>query len=77
MGLIVAGDVAHDVGDGADPIEIVGTGILDILTALQQDADGPLLAQRLLGGGNRFGASDGDRGDHARKQHDVAHGNDD
>ena len=72
-----AGDVAHDIGDRADAVEIVGAGIVGLGIALQQDADRPLLAHRLLRGGDRFRPADGDRDDDAREQHDVAHRHDD
>jgi hypothetical protein len=35
-------------------MEIIGTGILDVRISLQEDSDRPLLAQRLLRGGDRF-----------------------
>ena len=77
MGAVGRGDVAHDVGDGRDPVEIVRTGLLDLGAALQDDADRPLLAQRLLRGGDRLRPADRDRRDGAGKQHHLAHRDDD
>ncbi len=45
-----AGDVAHDVGDRADAVEIVRSGIVLLGVALQHDDDLALLAHGLLGG---------------------------
>ncbi len=72
MGLVRSGDVTHDIGDGTDAMEIIGTGILDVGVSLQKDSDRPLLAQRLLRGGDRFRPGDGDRGHDRREQHGIA-----
>ena len=77
MGFIRRGDVADDIGDGAEPVQIVGAGIVHIDVSLQQDSDRPLLAQRLLGGSDRFRPLDGNGSHHARKQHGVADRDDD
>ena len=39
MAAVRCGDVAHDIGDRADPVQVVGSGIGDLGVALQQDAD--------------------------------------
>src|ERR1700737_5481500 len=72
MGFIRRGDVTDDVGDGADAVEVVGGGVLHLSVSLQQNADRPLLAQRLLRGGDRSRAGYGDRSDDTRKQHGIA-----
>ena len=41
MGLVRRGDVADDIGDSADPVEIVGRGILRLGVSLQQNPDRP------------------------------------
>ncbi len=77
MGFVRRGDVADDIGDRADPVEIAGRRILHLGIPLQQNPDWPLFAQRLLRGGDRFGAVDGDRRHDAGKQHHVANRHDD
>ena len=77
VGFVGRGNVTHDVRDRANPKKLVGSRVVRLGVSLQQDPDRPLLAQRLLGGGDRFGPPDGDRRDHPRKQHGIAHGNDD
>ncbi|MGY4266688.1 hypothetical protein ACVJF2_005258 [Bradyrhizobium sp. USDA 4519] len=77
VAVVRTGDVAHDVGCGADAVKPVGAGIVGLGIALQQDADRPLLAHRLLGRGNRGRPGDRDRNDDIRKQHGVAHRDDD
>ncbi len=72
MRFIPGRDVTYNIGDGANPVEIVGTGIVRINVSLQQDSDRPLFAQRLLGGSDRFRSIDGNGSHHARKQHGVA-----
>ena len=52
------GDVAHDVGDGADAMHVDRRRIGDLGVALHQDADRLLLAHRLLRGRDRLGAPD-------------------
>jgi hypothetical protein len=46
------GDVADDIGDGAEPMHINWSGIGDLWAALHEDADLALIAQSLLGGSN-------------------------
>ena len=58
-------------------MQIVGPGLLDLGLALQQDAERALQAHRLLRGGARALATDGEREHHAREEHDVAHRHDD
>jgi hypothetical protein len=65
------------IGDGADAIEIVRTRFAQLRVALEQNADLTLFAHRLLGGGNGLRSPQRDRGNHARKQHGIAHGDDD
>ncbi|MHC2735379.1 hypothetical protein ACVMFA_001140 [Bradyrhizobium liaoningense] len=77
VGAVGRGDVAHDVGDGGDPVEVVRPGLLGLGAALQDDADRALLAQRLLRGGDGLRPADRDRRDGAGKQHHLAHGDDD
>ena len=48
-------DVAHDVGDRADAVQVVGLGLARPRVALHEDADLALLAHRLLRGGDRPG----------------------
>ena len=52
------GDVAHDVGDRADAVQVDRRRIGDLGVALHQDADLALLAHRLLGGGDRARPAD-------------------
>ena len=68
--------VAQDVGDRAHAMQVARAGLGLLGIALHQDADGPLLAQRLLGGEHRRFAADGHRKHRAGKQHRVTHGDD-
>ena len=52
------GDVAQHGGAGADPVQVVGSGLVDVGLALQQDADRPFEAHRLLHRGLRALAAD-------------------
>ena len=72
-----AGHVAHDVGDRADLVEVVGPGIVLLGLALQHDQDLALLADSLLGGGDARGASHRDREHDLGKENGVAHRHDD
>ena len=72
-----AGDVAHHLAGGADPVEVRGLHVVGLRIALQEEADLLLAAHRFLRGGDRLDAPDGDRRDHAREQHRVAHRDDD
>jgi len=66
-------DVAQDVGQRTDAVEIAGLWLGHLAIALQHDDDLALLARRLLHRRDRGGPADGDRHDDLRKQHDVAH----
>lgn len=70
-------DIAQHLRHRPDLVEFVGTGVLVGWVFLQEQADRPLGLDRLLRGGNRALATDGQRQDHAREQHEVAHRNDD
>ncbi len=70
-------DVAHDVGERAHAMHVDGRGICNLGIALQQDADLPLIAHRLLGGGNRLRPAERDRQHQTGKQHRIAHRHDD
>jgi hypothetical protein len=77
MAVVGAGDIADDIGDGADTVEVVRTGFGQLGVALQQDPDLALLAHRLLGRGDCLRPSQRNRRHHSRKQHRVADGDDD
>ena len=77
MGIVLPGDVTDDIGDGADPIEVVRARIFHVDVSLQHDPDRPLLAQGLLGRRNRFRPGYRDRSHDPRKQHGVANRNKD
>ncbi len=70
-------DVAHDVGDRAEAMQIDRRRVRHFGIPLHHDADLPLLADRLLGGRDRARAADRDRQHDAGKQDDVAHRHDD
>ena len=44
VGVVGCGDVAHNIGDRADPVQITRRGIFDLRIPLKQDSDRPLLA---------------------------------
>jgi hypothetical protein len=67
------GDVANDVGEGADAVQIVGARFAQLRIALEQDADLPLFAHGLLCGGDRLRSRYRDRDNDVRKQHGVAY----
>ena len=54
--------VPHDVGDRADPVQIVRTGLGNLGIALHQNANLALLPHRLLDRGDRLRPANGDRG---------------
>jgi hypothetical protein len=72
MGFVGPGNVTYDVGDGANPVEVLWTRIVHFNVSLQQNSYRPLLAQGLLGGRDRFWPSDGNGSHHTRKQHGIA-----
>ena len=74
---ILAGDVAHDIGDRADAIEIDLGRIGDLRIALRENADLTLGANGLLRRGDRARPAKRDREDRAREQDEVADRNDD
>ena len=65
-------DVAHDVGDGADLVEIAGDDLALLRVALQGDQHLALLAHRLLGRGDRGRPSHRQRKHHLREEDEVA-----
>ena len=69
-------NVAQHAGGGADAVELFGRRRFEVGVVLQQQADLALAAHRFARGGNRRFAADGDRHDHAGKQHEVTHWND-
>ena len=70
-------DVAQHVGHGADPVHVAGAGLFHFGLALQQYAERALQTRGLVRRGARAFASYREREHHARKQHDIAHRNDD
>ncbi len=70
-------DVAHDVGDRTDTVEVVRLGIVLLGFALQDDQDLALLTHGLLGGGDARRPAERDREDDLGEQHGVAHRHDD
>src|SRR3954471_22245776 len=72
MAIVLSGDVTDDIGDGANPVEVVGARIVRFCVSLQQDSDRPLLAQGLLRGSDRFRPGYRDRSHDAGKQHGIA-----
>ena len=54
-----AGDVAHHLAGGADPVEVLGLDVVLLRVALEQEADLLLAAHRFLRGGDRDGAAHG------------------
>ena len=74
---VAAGDVAHDVGDGADAEEVDLAGLGDLEIALRKDADLALHAHGLLGRGDRALPAEGERDDRAREEDEVADRHDD
>ena len=72
-----SGHVAQHVGRGADPVQIVGTGQVDVGFALQEDAERTLQARGFLRGGARAFAAYRQREHDPGEQHDLAHGHDD
>ena len=77
MAAVRRGDVAHDICDRAHSVHIERRGVIRLRIPLHQDADLPLVAQGLLGGGDRARAADRDRHHMAGKQNGVADRNDD
>ena len=76
MAAVRRGDIAHDIGDRAHAVHVDRCGIVRVGVALHQNADLPLVAQRLLSGGDRPRAANRDRQHLAGKQNGVAHRND-
>jgi hypothetical protein len=70
-------EIAHDIRDRAHAMHVDRRGIVGFRIALHQDADLPLIAQRLLRGGDRARTADRDRQHVTWKQDGVAHRNDD
>ncbi len=71
------GDIAQHRGAGADPVQVAGRGVFGLGLALQQHADRPLQAHRLLHRRLGLGAGDGQREHRGREQHHAAHRQDD
>ena len=72
-----AGDVTHDVGDRADAVEVVRSGIVLFGLTLQHDDDLALLANGLLGGRDGRGAAERDREHDLGEENGVANRHDD
>ena len=70
---IGCGDVAQDGCDGADAGQIIRPGGVHLRVALHQDADRTLRLDCVLSRCNRAFTTDGNRHNHAGKQHHVAH----
>jgi len=70
-------DVAEHFRAGADPVQVVRTGLFDVGLVLQHDAQRALQAHGFLRRGGGARARDGQREHHAREEHDVAHRDDD
>lgn len=64
---IGAGDIANDIGGGAQTVHVGWRGLRNLRAALHDDADLALITQSLLGGGNRAGATNGNRHHMPRK----------
>jgi hypothetical protein len=77
MHAFAAGDVAHHLASGADPIEVVGLDVVFLRVALQQEADLLLGAHRLLCRSDRRRTADRHGRDDAREEHRVAHRDED
>ena len=77
MRAVGCGDVAQHRRGGADPVQIVGPGLVGVGLALQQNAERTLQAHGFLRRGARALAADRQRNHHAGEQHDVAHRHDD
>ena len=69
--------VPHDVGDRADPVQIVRPRVGGLRIALHHNADGALLPHRLLDGGDRLRPADAERNDKPGEEHRVSDGQDD
>ena len=64
--------IAHDIGDRAQPVKIVGADFGLLRVVLQDDHDLALFAHCLLGRGDRGGPADGEWKHHFREQHEIA-----
>jgi hypothetical protein len=67
------GDVAQDLRDGPDLVQLLGRRILGSCVGLQQHADHALRANDLLGRRDGCRPADRQRQHHAGKQHRLAH----
>ena len=70
-------DVAQDVHDRADRVQVGRHEFFLRGLALQHQQDLALFADGLLDGGDRRGPADTHREDHLGEQHEVAHRHDD
>src|SRR5471030_2122173 len=70
-------DIAQNVGERPNQAQILQPRTVDLRIALQHYTDRTFGLDRLLRAGDRTVAADGDRQDHAREQHHVAHRHDD
>src|SRR3712207_6583 len=77
MSAVLSGYITNDVGNRADPIEIVAGGNLCFRIMLQQKADFTLRTHGLLSGREGTVAIDSDRQHGAWKEHHVANRHDD
>ena len=77
MTAVRGGDVARDIGDRPDAMQIRRRRVDDERVLPRKNADLPLFAHRLPRGQDRRRAPDGDGNDGAGKPHDVSHRQDD
>ena len=63
----------HDDADGADRVDVVRRGVLDVEGLLRREEDHPVARERRLDGLDRHLAADEQRQHHVRKHDDVAH----
>ena len=70
---VLGGHEAQHAGHGADAVQVVRAGVVDAGVLLQQKTQRPVAARGFLRGFHRALAADRERHHHARKQHQVAH----
>ena len=73
VGPVGRGEVPQQVRDGAYPVEVLRPRRLDRRVALQDHPERQLLASRFLRRRDRIAATDDERQDDAREQHQVAY----
>ena len=77
LGAVAGGEVADDAGNRAHRIKVRRRRLVDGRVALHDEADLAAAAARLLGGCQRQLAANRQRDDGARKDHGIAHRQDD